>query len=72
MKVIETALPGALIIEPQVFGDARGFFYESYNKAKWQEAGIDADFDCGHRVTAPCDTANRGGAAGSELRAIER
>lgn len=44
MKVIETALPGALILEPQVFGDARGFFYESYNKAKWQEAGIDADF----------------------------
>ncbi|EIL98439.1 dTDP-4-dehydrorhamnose 3,5-epimerase [Rhodanobacter thiooxydans] len=44
MKVIETALPGALIIEPQVFGDSRGFFYESYNKAKWVEAGIDADF----------------------------
>lgn len=44
MKVIETALPGALIIEPQVFGDARGFFYESYNKAKWIAAGIDADF----------------------------
>jgi dTDP-4-dehydrorhamnose 3,5-epimerase len=44
MKVIETALPGAMILEPQVFGDARGFFYESYNKAKWQEAGIDADF----------------------------
>jgi dTDP-4-dehydrorhamnose 3,5-epimerase len=44
MKVIETALPGALIIEPQVFGDARGFFYESYNKAKWIEAGIDIDF----------------------------
>ena len=44
MKVIETALPGALIIEPQVFGDARGFFYESYNKGKWQDAGIKADF----------------------------
>jgi dTDP-4-dehydrorhamnose 3,5-epimerase len=44
MKVIETAVPGALIIEPQVFGDARGFFYESYNKAKWIEAGIDVDF----------------------------
>jgi len=44
MKVIETTLPGALILEPQVFGDARGFFYESYNKAKWIEAGIDADF----------------------------
>lgn len=44
MKVIETALPGALILEPQVFGDARGFFYESYNKGKWQEAGIQAEF----------------------------
>ncbi|OOG51051.1 dTDP-4-dehydrorhamnose 3,5-epimerase [Rhodanobacter sp. C01] len=44
MKVIETALSGALIIEPQVFGDARGFFYESYNKGKWQQAGIRADF----------------------------
>jgi len=44
MKVIETALPGALILEPQVFGDTRGFFYESYNKGKWQEAGIMADF----------------------------
>jgi dTDP-4-dehydrorhamnose 3,5-epimerase len=44
MKVIETALPGALIIEPQVFGDVRGFFYESYNKGKWQQAGIDAEF----------------------------
>jgi dTDP-4-dehydrorhamnose 3,5-epimerase len=44
MKVITTTLPGALIIEPQVFGDARGFFYESYNKAAWREAGIHADF----------------------------
>jgi len=44
MKVIETALPGALILEPQVFGDARGFFYESYNKARWADAGIDVDF----------------------------
>ena len=44
MKIIKTALPGALILEPQVFGDARGFFYESYNKAKWQDAGIDAEF----------------------------
>ena len=44
MKVIETSLPGALIIEPQVFGDARGFFYESYNKASYRDAGITADF----------------------------
>jgi dTDP-4-dehydrorhamnose 3,5-epimerase len=44
MKVIETALPGALILEPQVFGDARGFFYESYNEAKYREAGVDHRF----------------------------
>jgi dTDP-4-dehydrorhamnose 3,5-epimerase len=44
MKVIETTLPGALVIEPQVFGDARGYFYESYNKAKYAEAGVTAAF----------------------------
>ncbi|HEV2538421.1 MAG TPA: dTDP-4-dehydrorhamnose 3,5-epimerase [Frateuria sp.] len=44
MKVVETSLPGALVIEPQVFGDARGFFYESYNEAKYREAGIDRRF----------------------------
>jgi dTDP-4-dehydrorhamnose 3,5-epimerase len=44
MKVIETKLPGAVVIEPQVFGDARGFFYESYNEAKYREAGIVARF----------------------------
>lgn len=44
MKVIETVLPGALILEPKVFGDARGFFYESYNKAAYHEAGITAEF----------------------------
>ena len=44
MKIIQTSLPGALVIEPQVFGDARGFFYESYNKAKYGTAGVAADF----------------------------
>jgi dTDP-4-dehydrorhamnose 3,5-epimerase len=44
MKVIETSLPGTLIIEPQVFGDARGFFYESYNADKYAAAGIPAKF----------------------------
>ena len=44
MKVIETALPCALILEPQVFGDARGFFYESYNEAKYRAAGVDHRF----------------------------
>ena len=44
MKVIQTSLPGAVVIEPQVFGDARGFFYESYNQAKYAAAGITATF----------------------------
>ncbi|PWK85727.1 dTDP-4-dehydrorhamnose 3,5-epimerase [Fulvimonas soli] len=44
MRVIETALPGALVIEPQVLGDARGFFYESYHEAKYRAAGIDCRF----------------------------
>ncbi len=44
MKIMETALPGALILEPQVFGDARGFFYESYNEAKYRAAGVDHRF----------------------------
>jgi dTDP-4-dehydrorhamnose 3,5-epimerase len=44
MKVIETPLKGVLIIEPRVFDDARGYFYESYNKAKFTEAGIGVDF----------------------------
>jgi len=44
MKVIETALPGALILEPRVFGDARGFFYESYNKTTWEKLGLHVEF----------------------------
>jgi dTDP-4-dehydrorhamnose 3,5-epimerase len=44
MKIVQTSLPGAVVIEPQVFGDARGFFYESYNKAKYVAAGIASDF----------------------------
>ena len=44
MKIIPTKLPGTLVIEPQVFGDARGFFYESYNEAAYREADIDVRF----------------------------
>jgi dTDP-4-dehydrorhamnose 3,5-epimerase len=43
MKVVETALPGVMILEPKVFGDARGFFYESYNKASFRDTGITAE-----------------------------
>ena len=45
MNVVPTALPEVLVIEPKVFGDARGFFFESYNRRAFAEAtGIDVDF----------------------------
>ena len=45
MNVIETAIPGLLILEPKVFGDARGFFMESYNAKAFQDAtGLDVTF----------------------------
>ena len=44
MNVIETDLPGVLLIEPKVFGDERGFFMESWNDRAFREAGIDATF----------------------------
>ncbi len=40
MKVTETALPGVLIIEPQVWGDERGFFQEVYRANRYTEYGI--------------------------------
>lgn len=44
MNIVETALPGVLIIEPRVFGDARGFFMETWNAAAFREAGLDLAF----------------------------
>lgn len=45
MKVIPTAIPEVLILEPKVFGDERGFFYESYNQRVFREAtGLDVHF----------------------------
>ena len=44
MKIIETPIPGLLIIEPQVFADQRGYFLESYNQQKLEEAGISTIF----------------------------
>lgn len=44
MKVIQTAIPDVLIVEPHVFTDARGYFYESFNKKAMQAAGIAGDF----------------------------
>ena len=45
MKVIPTAIPEVLILEPKVFGDARGFFFESFNQKAFQAAtGLALDF----------------------------
>ena len=45
MKAIQTAIEGVLVLEPKVFGDARGFFMESYNRRAFAEAtGQDVDF----------------------------
>ncbi|HEX9029948.1 MAG TPA: dTDP-4-dehydrorhamnose 3,5-epimerase [Anaerolineales bacterium] len=44
MKFIPSDIPDILIIEPQVFGDERGFFLETYQARQFAEAGITADF----------------------------
>jgi dTDP-4-dehydrorhamnose 3,5-epimerase len=45
MKAIPTDIPGVLVLEPKVFGDDRGFFFESYNRRAFREAtGVDPDF----------------------------
>lgn len=44
MRITPTALPDVLLIEPRVFGDDRGFFFESYNRRVLADAGIDAEF----------------------------
>ena len=44
MKVTPTGLPDVLLIEPRVFGDARGFFFESWNEREFERAGIRVRF----------------------------
>jgi dTDP-4-dehydrorhamnose 3,5-epimerase len=44
MKFISTDIPDVLIIEPQVFGDHRGFFMETWHDEKFKEAGVDVRF----------------------------
>ncbi len=44
MKTLPTTLEGVLFLEPQVFGDERGFFLESYNRRKFAELGIMDEF----------------------------
>ena len=45
MKVVRTEIPDVLVLEPQVFGDARGFFLETYNKRAFRDAtGLEVEF----------------------------
>lgn len=44
MKVTETRLPGVLLIEPEVFGDSRGFFLETFSAQRYADLGITAPF----------------------------
>lgn len=54
MKVIPTALPGVVIVEPQVFGDQRGFFLETYHQHRYAAAGLPQRFvQDNHSRSAP-------------------
>ena len=44
MKVIETKIPGVVVVEPAVFGDERGFFMETWHQARYEEAGLPGRF----------------------------
>jgi dTDP-4-dehydrorhamnose 3,5-epimerase len=44
MRFMPTAIPDVVVVEPDVFGDARGFFLETWHEAKFREGGIDAEF----------------------------
>ena len=55
MKVIDAGLGGCRIIEPQVFGDSRGSFHETWNRARWAAQGLDLDF-----VQSNVSTSERG------------
>jgi dTDP-4-dehydrorhamnose 3,5-epimerase len=44
MKVIETRLPGVLIVEPDIYGDARGYFLETWQRQRYAAHGITEDF----------------------------
>jgi dTDP-4-dehydrorhamnose 3,5-epimerase len=44
VRVTPTALPDVLLIEPRIYGDERGFFFESWNRRAFAEAGLEAEF----------------------------
>jgi len=56
MQLTPTAIPDVLILQPKVFGDERGFFFESYNRRAFREAtGIDMDFVQDNHSKSACN-----------------
>ena len=55
MQVHQTELPGVVLIEPQVFGDERGFFKETYEQKRYRDAGVPGEF-----VQDNCSRSRRG------------
>lgn len=60
MKVIETEIPGVLIVETDVFGDHRGYFTETYSKPKYEKLGITVDFVQDNRSFSAAEGTLRG------------
>jgi dTDP-4-dehydrorhamnose 3,5-epimerase len=56
MQRIETSLPGVAILEPRVFEDSRGFFFESYHEARFAELGIHNRFVQDNHSRSACGT----------------
>lgn len=57
MQIEQTPLPGVLVLTPARFGDERGFFSESWNRKRMEEAGIDLDFvQDNHSLSATVNT----------------
>lgn len=54
MNVIKTEFPGLMIVEPKVFGDARGHFFESYNQKALSDAGIETVFRQDNQSFSTC------------------
>lgn len=44
MEIVKTGIEGLVVVKPQVFGDARGYFFETYNEKRYRDAGIDYTF----------------------------
>jgi dTDP-4-dehydrorhamnose 3,5-epimerase len=60
LKVVPTSLDGVLMIEPDVFGDERGWFFESWSKASMQEVGINVEFVQDNHSYSACKGTLRG------------